>query len=74
MVTTMPDAKALTRTVTTVYLDADLRDGLKRIKESVGVPEAEQIRRALRQWLEQQGALSARGWKVRPRAAKGLKK
>jgi hypothetical protein len=71
----MPDTKALTRSVSTVYLDQDLRDGLKRIKESVGVPEAEQIRRALRQWLEQQGALTtAKGWKVRPKPASGRKK
>jgi hypothetical protein len=41
----------------------------------VGVPEAEQIRRALRQWLEQQGALTtAKGWKVRPKPASGRKK
>lgn len=57
MVSAMPDTKALTRSVTTVYLDADLRDGLKRVKESVGVPEAEQIRRALRGWLQDRKAL-----------------
>jgi hypothetical protein len=53
----MPDAKALTRTVTTIYLDDDLRDGLKAVKARDGVPEAEQIRRALRGWLQERKAL-----------------
>ena len=57
MVCAMPDAKALSRTVTTVYLDDDLRDGLKAVKARDGVPEAEQIRRALRGWLLERNAL-----------------
>jgi hypothetical protein len=57
MVCDMPDAKALTRTVTTIYLDDDLRDGLKAVKARDGVPEAEQIRRALRGWLQERKAI-----------------
>jgi hypothetical protein len=32
-------------------LDPKLREALRRYKAAIGVPEAEQIDRALRQWL-----------------------
>ncbi len=32
-------------------LDPELRDAMRRYKEVVGVPEAQQIERALREWL-----------------------
>ena len=32
-------------------LDPDLREALRRYKAAIGVPEAEQIDRALREWL-----------------------
>ena len=57
MVTTMPSPNTLTRVVTTVYLDADLLKGLQRVKERDGVPASEQIRRAIRAWLEEREAL-----------------
>ena len=37
------------------YLDADLGDGLKAIKERDGVSESEQIRRGVKMWLESKG-------------------
>jgi hypothetical protein len=57
MVTTMPNTEALTRTVTTVYLDEDLRGALKLLKDRDGIPETEQTRRALRGWLQDRKAL-----------------
>ena len=35
-------------------IDADIMEGLNRIKERDGVPLSEQVRRALRAWLESQ--------------------
>ena len=57
-VTTMQLSEGRTRTITTVYLDEDLREGLKVVKATVGIPEAEQIRRALRQWLAEHDAVA----------------
>ena len=37
------------------YLDPALTDGLKRIKQRDGIPEAEQVRRALERWLRSKG-------------------
>ena len=37
------------------YLDSDLGDGLKAIKEQDGVSEAEQIRRGIKMYLESKG-------------------
>ncbi len=37
------------------YLDSDLGDGLKAIKERDGVSESEQIRRGIKLWLESKG-------------------
>ena len=37
------------------YLDPDLAAGLKLMKEQRGVPESEQVRRAIRAWLEGEG-------------------
>ncbi len=34
------------------YLDTNLGDGLKAIKDRDGVPESEQIRRGVKLWLE----------------------
>jgi hypothetical protein len=59
-VATMPSAVGRTRSITTVYLDDDLREGLKVVKAAVGIPEAEQIRRALRRWLEEHDAFAPR--------------
>ncbi len=37
------------------YLDPELSDGLKEIKDRDGINESEQVRRAVRQWLSAQG-------------------
>ncbi len=37
--------------------DEDLLEGMKAMKERDGVPFSEQIRRALRAWLEIKGAI-----------------
>jgi len=37
------------------FLDDDLETGLKTLKEKVGIPQAEAIRRAIREYLERQG-------------------
>jgi hypothetical protein len=43
---------AVTRTRYTFFIDSDLRDALATIKERDGIPESEQIRRALRAWVD----------------------
>jgi hypothetical protein len=40
------------RRVTTVRVDADLLEAMHRLQERDGIPLSEQIRRALRPWLE----------------------
>ena len=49
------------------YLDANLGEGLKAIKERDGVSEAEQIRRGIKMYLE------SKGYRVKP-ARKGGKR
>lgn len=41
----------------TFYLDDELAEGLKTLKAERGVPETEQVRRAVRMWLESEGIL-----------------
>lgn len=41
--------------ITTFRIDDDLFDGLQEIKERDGIPVSEQVRRALRTWLESKG-------------------
>lgn len=48
-------------------IDADLDAGLKRVKDRDGISESEQIRRAVREWLEQRGAIKAERKRVRAR-------
>ena len=43
------------RTRYTFFIDPDLREALAAIKERDGIPESEQIRRAVRAWLEAKG-------------------
>jgi hypothetical protein len=40
-------------------IDEDLDEGLKLVKEQDGIPESEQIRRALRKWLEERGVMKS---------------
>jgi hypothetical protein len=37
------------------YLDPELAVALKAIKERDGIPESEQVRRAVRLWLDEKG-------------------
>ncbi len=46
------------------YIDEDLADGLEAIKERDGASASEQIRRAIRAWLE------AKGIKATPKRAR----
>jgi metal-responsive CopG/Arc/MetJ family transcriptional regulator len=46
------------RKIATFRLDDDLVEGLKAVHERDGVPPSEQVRRAVRAWLEQKGAVS----------------
>ncbi len=48
------------------YIDVDLAEGLKAIKARDGISESEQIRRAIRTWLEKK--------KYRAKAQKGGKR
>ena len=50
------------------YIDPDLADGLKAIKARDGISESEQIRRAIRTWLE------AKGHRLKPKTTKGGKR
>jgi hypothetical protein len=47
------------RKLTNFRTDPDLAAGLKFVKDRDGIPEGEQIRRAVRAWLESKGALKA---------------
>jgi hypothetical protein len=50
-----PMAKPTKRQRYNFWLDADLRDGLRAVADRDGIPESEQIRRAIRHWLEEKG-------------------
>ncbi len=39
----------------TFWIDDELADALKRVKERDGIPEAEQLRRALKSWFKHKG-------------------
>ena len=47
------------RRVTTFRIDADLLDGLQEVWVRDGVAVSEQVRRAIRAWLEQKGVVKA---------------
>jgi hypothetical protein len=42
---------------TAFRLPADITDAMLRVKQQDGMPQSEQVRRALRAWLEERGAL-----------------
>ena len=52
------------RRVATFRLDEDLREGLETIWQREGIPPSEQVRRAIRAWLD------ARGIKTKPPAVR----
>ena len=45
--------------VLTVRIDDDLSDAMEALREKHGTPISEQVRRALRVWLESQGVMKA---------------
>jgi len=45
------------RRVATFRVDDDLLEGMRRLQERDGMPLSEQIRRALRPWLELKGVI-----------------
>ena len=52
------------------YLDDELAEGLKTLKVERGVPESEQVRRAVRMWLEAEGILEPQKLLIRKRRQK----
>lgn len=52
-----------TERVVTFRPDADILVAMEQLKDRDGIPFSEQIRRALRVWLEQKGALKKTGKK-----------
>ena len=42
----------------TFWVDEELADALKAIKQRDGIPEAEQLRRAIRTWVEGKGVVA----------------
>jgi Ribbon-helix-helix protein, copG family len=51
-------------------LDPDLIAGMEAVKERTGAPVAEQVRRAIRQWLASQGAAPTTATRKRATARK----
>jgi hypothetical protein len=45
----------MTRSRYNFWIDDELREGLRRVRDRDGVLESEQIRRAIRMWLEKKG-------------------
>jgi metal-responsive CopG/Arc/MetJ family transcriptional regulator len=43
---------------TSILLPDDLKQGLDLVRDRDGVPQSEQIRRAVRKWLEERGAIA----------------
>jgi hypothetical protein len=39
-------------------IDPDLAAALKRVKEDTGIPESEQVRRAIREWMQRRGVIA----------------
>lgn len=52
------------------WIDDDLRDGLKIVRERDGVLESEQIRRAIRDWLQKKGVTAMKADRRRERTRK----
>jgi hypothetical protein len=61
--------------VTTVRLPDDLSAAMEKLEERDGVPGAEQIRRALADWLTKKGTYTKKKSNARsPRVSKGAKR
>jgi hypothetical protein len=55
----MPTTPRQPRKMTAFRLDDDLIKAMEFVKDRDGVPISEQVRRALRAWLEERGAAAA---------------
>lgn len=53
--------------MTSLEIAPELRAGLDAIKERDGIPQSEQIRRAIRVWLEERGGLKGATKKTKAR-------
>jgi hypothetical protein len=42
------------------FIDEQQKEGLKAVKERDGIPESEQIRRAIDEWLDRKGVKAER--------------
>jgi hypothetical protein len=51
------------RRITTFRIDEELLKGLREVWERDGVPVPEQVRRAIRTWLESKGVMKKAGRK-----------
>jgi hypothetical protein len=51
----------------TFMIEPELASALKSVKEQDGIPEAEQIRRALREWFEKRKKSAPSRARARPR-------
>ena len=58
----------MVRRMHSYYLDAELTDGLRAIRDRDGILPSEQVRRAIAMWLK------AKGYKPKPGRKKGGKK
>ena len=47
--------------LTALRLDDDLLEGMRRLQERDGISFSEQMRRAIRPWLESKGVIKAQG-------------
>lgn len=57
--------------MTSLRLDEDLLAGLQQVKERDGVPVTEQVRRAIRAWLDSQGVAHEATRKRRGKEVRG---
>ena len=57
------------KTASTFRIDDELLDALREVKERDGVPQSEQIRRAILMWLESKG-VSVKTERKRPASRK----
>jgi hypothetical protein len=51
----------------TFFIDDEQREGLRAIKAARGIPESEQIRRAVDDWLKREGVTKAERKRVAAR-------
>jgi len=56
------------KTQTAFRIDPDILEGLRLVKERDGMPFSEQVRRALRVWLETKGVAKTDRKRVQPRS------